>query len=359
MLWTSSYRRGFLFTGGGELIELVGVSKVFRGESEVVALDNVSLHIPRGVIFGIIGLSGAGKSTLIRCINGLETPDAGEVIVDGVNMNQLTPQQLREERKKIGMIFQHFNLLSSRTAAGNIAFPLELVGMDKNAIKIRVAQMLELVGLADKAGAYPHQLSGGQKQRVGIARALANQPQVLLSDEATSALDPETTLSVLQLLKQINQDMGLTIVLITHEMGVIQSICDYVAVIDQGKIVETGPVIDVFTRPQSSSTKRLIQGSLDAQIPEELLQRIKAHTDNRHVLLKLNFIGELTHKPVISSLLRSCEVEANILFGKIDQIKDIPFGMLLLEITGEPDQIQKALKFMRNLDVEMEVISNG
>lgn len=341
------------------MIELRGVSKVFRGETDVVALDNVSLKVPKGVVYGIIGLSGAGKSTLIRCINGLETPDSGQVIVDGVNVNQLLPGELREKRKKIGMIFQHFNLLSSRTAAGNIAFPLELAGLNKAEIKTRVHELLDLVGLADKGDAYPHQLSGGQKQRVGIARALANAPNVLLSDEATSALDPETTLSVLQLLKKINEEMGLTIVLITHEMAVIQAICDYVAVIDQGKIVETGPVVDVFTRPMSSSTKRLIQGSIDAQIPEELLERIKTHADNRRVLVKLNFIGSLTHEPVISALLRQYEVEANILFGKIDQIKDIPFGMLLLEISGEPDQIQGALGYIKNLDVEMEVITNG
>lgn len=345
--------------GGGELIELRQVYKTFYGEKQVDALRGVDLKIPAGKIYGIIGQSGAGKSTLIRCINGLETPDHGEIIVDGVDLSRLSSIELRNARKKISMIFQHFNLLSSRTAAANIGFPLEISGVDKSAIKARVNEMLQLVGLSDKANSYPSQLSGGQKQRVGIARALANNPQVLLCDEATSALDPETTKSVLQLLAEINQKMGLTILLITHEMRVIQEICDYVAVIENGQIQESGRVIDVFTSPRSSAAKRMLQGTMNTQIPQDLLQRANLNSNGKQVFLKLSFVGSLAHEPVISSMLKKYAVEANILFGKIDQIKDIPFGMLFLEVSGEPDQIEKALKYVQDHNVEMEVISNA
>jgi len=341
------------------VIQLIDVSKTFHGEKEITALQNINLTIPDGQIFGVIGLSGAGKSTLVRCINGLEKPDHGQVIVNGVDINRLSTKELREMRKKIGMIFQHFNLLSSRTVAGNVAFPLELVGMNKQDIKQRVEELLSLVGLTDKAHVYPHQLSGGQKQRVGIARALANQPQVLLSDEATSALDPETTQSVLHLLAEINQRMGLTIILITHEMDVIQSICDHVAVIEQGQIVECGPVIEVFTKPQSSAAKRLIHGSINVQLPRDLLERVAMSGQNKRVLLKLSFTGSTTHEPVIASMLRTCDVQANILFGRIDQIKSIPFGVLLLEVSGEPEEIERCMRFIADQQVEMEVIANG
>ena len=222
------------------MIILKDLHKTYAGERVVHALRGIDLQIPAGKIFGIIGQSGAGKSTLIRCINGLEKPDQGEVIFNGINISQLSPKELRKTRKKIGMIFQHFNLLSSRTVFDNVAFPLEIAGMTKEKIQYKVRELLELVGLGDKEKAYPHQLSGGQKQRVGIARALANEPQLLLCDEATSALDPETTTSILQLLRRINEEMGLTIVLITHEMPVIQEICDDVAVIEDGKIKEYG-----------------------------------------------------------------------------------------------------------------------
>ncbi len=341
------------------MIELRQVSKTFQGDQEVVALRDVNLVIESGKIYGIIGQSGAGKSTLIRCINGLETPDSGDVIVDGVNLNQLNPSQLREARKKIGMIFQHFNLLSSRTVAGNIAFPLELTGMDKNQIAIRVEEMLTLVGLTDKANAYPHELSGGQKQRVGIARALANKPQVLLSDEATSALDPETTASVLQLLQEINLRMGVTIVLITHQMSVIQAICDDVAVIDQGEIVESGSVIDLFMRPKTITAKNLIHGNVGAQIPDSLLERASKQPHQGNVLVKLNFVGESTHEPVISAMIRKYQVEVNFLFGKIEQIKEVPFGMLLVEIIGPETSITEAMEYISQQDVEMEVVANG
>lgn len=345
--------------GGGCLIELRNVSKTFITDHKIQALKDVNLHIPKGEIFGIIGQSGAGKSTLIRCVNGLEKPDTGEVIVDGVNMCKLNPVDLREARKRIGMIFQHFNLLASRTVAGNIAYPLEIAGVKRSAIKERVDELLHLVGLEDKANAYPRQLSGGQKQRVGIARALANRPQVLLCDEATSALDPETTKSVLHLLADINRKMGLTIVLITHEMAVIQEICDQVAVLDNGTIEEIGSVIEILARPRTDAAKRMVQGLISIQIPPELLERPKQSLTESCVLLKLKFIGSRVHEPVISRMLRKFSVEANILFGKIDQIKDIPFGVLLVEICGLPDQVEKAIAYMNEQGVETEVVTNG
>ncbi|HPZ31474.1 MAG TPA: methionine ABC transporter ATP-binding protein [Limnochordia bacterium] len=341
------------------MIELRNVSKTFITDHKIQALKDVNLHIPKGEIFGIIGQSGAGKSTLIRCVNGLEKPDTGEVIVDGVNMCKLNPVDLREARKRIGMIFQHFNLLASRTVAGNIAYPLEIAGVKRSAIKERVDELLHLVGLEDKANAYPRQLSGGQKQRVGIARALANRPQVLLCDEATSALDPETTKSVLHLLADINRKMGLTIVLITHEMAVIQEICDQVAVLDNGTIEEIGSVIEILARPRTDAAKRMVQGLISIQIPPELLERPKQSLTESCVLLKLKFIGSRVHEPVISGMLRKFSVEANILFGKIDQIKDIPFGVLLVEICGLPDQVEKAIAYMNEQGVETEVVTNG
>ncbi|MGB4614953.1 MAG: methionine ABC transporter ATP-binding protein [Limnochordia bacterium] len=341
------------------MIELRNVSKTFITDHKIQALKDVNLHIPKGEIFGIIGQSGAGKSTLIRFINGLEKPDTGEVIVDGVNRCKLNPVDLREARKRIGMIFQHFNLLASRTVAGNIAYPLEIAGVKRSAIKERVDELLHLVGLEDKANAYPRQLSGGQKQRVGIARALANRPQVLLCDEATSALDPETTKSVLHLLADINHKMGLTIVLITHEMAVIQEICDQVAVLDNGTIEEIGSVIEILARPRTDAAKRMVQGLISIQIPPELLERPKQSLTESCVLLKLKFIGSRVHEPVISGMLRKFSVEANILFGKIDQIKDIPFGVLLVEICGLPDQVEKAIAYMNEQGVETEVVTNG
>jgi len=340
------------------VIILKDLHKTYAGERVVHALRGIDLQIPAGKIFGIIGQSGAGKSTLIRCINGLEKPDQGEVIFNGINISQLSPKELRKTRKKIGMIFQHFNLLSSRTVFDNVAFPLEIAGMTKEKIQHKVRELLELVGLGDKEKAYPHQLSGGQKQRVGIARALANEPQLLLCDEATSALDPETTTSILQLLRRINEEMGLTIVLITHEMPVIQEICDDVAVIEDGKIKEYGPVIDVFTKPQASATKRLLGGSIESQIPAELLQQINGQTDKERIFAKLSFVGSSAHEPIISSLLKNYDVTVNILFGKIDQMKSVPFGMLLVEMRGEAQRLNEALLFIREHDVEMEVFMN-
>lgn len=342
------------------MITIRGLTKVFdEGRQRVVALQDVSLEIKAGEIFGIIGLSGAGKSTLIRCINMLERPQKGEVIVSGINMTQLSELELREARKQIGMIFQHFNLLSSRTVYGNVAFPLEIAGKPKAQIRSRVMELLELVGLADKVDAYPSELSGGQKQRVGIARALANDPKVLLCDEATSALDPETTKSVLNLLQDINRKLGITIVIITHEMEVIKEICDRVAVIEAGRIVEMGPVLQVFTTPKADTTRRLIAGVMDLDIPDELLhRRISQNPLDARVVLKIAFIGELAGEPVISTLVQECGVTANILFGKIDHIKETIFGTLVVELTGSREAVDAALERLQETGLDTEVIQS-
>jgi len=343
------------------VITIKGLTKVFdEGRQRVVALQDVSLEINAGEIFGIIGLSGAGKSTLVRCINMLERPQEGEVIVSGVNMTKLSKLELREARKQIGMIFQHFNLLSSRTVYGNVAFPLEIAGKPKEQIRSRVMELLELVGLAGKVDAYPAELSGGQKQRVGIARALANDPKVLLCDEATSALDPETTKSVLNLLQDINRKLGITIVMITHEMQVIKEICDRVAVIESGRIVEMGPVLQVFTSPKTDTAKRLIGGVMDLDIPEELLCRKMTKTPSEdQALLKIGFIGELAGEPVISSLVTECGVTANILFGKIDHIKETTFGTLVVELTGSREALAAAMQRLRDTGLDTEVIQSA
>ncbi|NLM41901.1 MAG: ATP-binding cassette domain-containing protein [Firmicutes bacterium] len=332
------------------MIQLKNVTKVFPGRNQVHALTRINLTIPAGQIYGIIGQSGAGKSTLLRCINMLERPDAGEVWVGDTLMTNLSPKELRAARRKMGMVFQQFNLLNSRTVFGNIAFPLELNGMSKAALRRRVEALAELVGLSDKLGAYPRQLSGGQKQRVGIARALATEPAVLLCDEPTSALDPETTSSVLTLLQTINQRLGLTIVLVTHEMAVIQEICHSVAVLDEGRLQEAGPVAEVFTRPQSQATQRLLQGFLAHKF--SLPQRSPDGT-----FLRLTFLQERATQPIISRMIRRHEVEVNILFGRIDQMKGAPFGMLLVELRGSAEEKQQALRFLQENQVEVEVLN--
>lgn len=331
------------------MIRLNNVVKTFPGKTAVHALQGIDLHIPAGQIFGIIGQSGAGKSTLVRCINMLERPDEGEVWVNGLLINNLGGRRLRDERKKIGMIFQHFNLLKSRTVYKNIAFPLELAGFPKGEIAARVKSLAELVGLEDRLDAYPSQLSGGQKQRVGIARALATEPDLLLCDEATSALDPETTKSVLQLLRRINSELGLTIVLITHEMAVIQEICDRVAVLEDGRVQEVGTVVDVFTRPRSTAAKRLLQGFLQPTVPDKLAEAGKK-------LLRLTFIDQKAHQPIMSRLVREHNVDVNILFGRIDQMKDTPFGVLMVEMDGDSEQIDTAVQFLQEQQVEVEVL---
>ncbi|NLK07734.1 MAG: methionine ABC transporter ATP-binding protein [Firmicutes bacterium] len=336
------------------MIKIRNLTKIFTdGHREVRALDDVDLEINQGEIFGIIGLSGAGKSTLVRCINMLERPQAGVVTVDGTDITSLKGRALRTARQRIGMIFQHFNLLSSRTVFDNVAFPLEITNTPKQEIKTRVLELLELVGLEDRSDSYPAQLSGGQKQRVGIARALANRPQVLLCDEATSALDPETTTAVLDLLQDINRQMGLTILLITHEMPVIQQICDRVAVIEDGSIVENGPVLQVFTAPKTRQARRLVRGVIEIDIPQELLER---SANGKQNLLKISFIGASAGKPIMAELMQRFPVTVNILFGRIDQIKDTPFGTLVVELSGDAPALQEAWQFLTQQDLQVEVL---
>lgn len=341
------------------MITLQQISKTYQGSSgPVPALTDINLRIAKGDIFGIIGKSGAGKSTLIRCINMLERPTTGTVTVDGQTLSDLKEKDLREARKGISMIFQHFNLLSSRTVFDNVAFPLELAGKNKAEIQAEIQPLLELVELSDKQNHYPSQLSGGQKQRVGIARALASHPKVLLCDEATSALDPQTTNSILNLLKDINKKFQLTIVLITHEMQVIKEICNKVAVIEGGQIVEEGPVLDIFTNPQSATTQDFINTLAKNNIEELLRDRVitKDATAGNNLLIKLTFFGTSADEPVIASLIRQFNVEANILYGNIDHIDGTPYGTLVLELSGEPSKIHDAFTFLQGKDLRIEVI---
>lgn len=342
------------------MIQLSHIEKTYDSPSgPVKALKGIDLTIERGEIFGIIGLSGAGKSTLIRCINMLERPTAGKVIVDGQDMTVMSEKELRKARKNIGMIFQHFNLLSSATVYDNIAFPLRLSHTPEAEIKKKVLPLLELVGLADKAHQYPSQLSGGQKQRVGIARALASEPKVLLCDEATSALDPQTTRSILELIQDINRKLSLTVVVITHEMQVIKDICDKVAVIENGVIAEQGTVLEVFTNPQKPITKDFISVLLSNELPAAFRggEVSKEPLPGAYLLLRLTFIGESADNPVLAGMIRKFpEIEVTMLFGNLDQIKSTPFGRMIIGITGPEAKIQEAIQYLRQQDLKEEVI---
>jgi len=341
------------------LITLQDIEKTYRSSNGIVpALKGINVTVAQGEIFGIIGTSGAGKSTLIRCINMLERPTKGKVIVDGQELTALSELELREQRKKIGMIFQHFNLLSSRTVYQNIAFPLELANCSKQSIDKEVMHLLDLVGLTDKKDQYPAQLSGGQKQRVGIARALANHPKVLLCDEATSALDPQTTKSILALLKNINREFGLTIVLITHEMQVIKEICDTVAVIEGGLIIEQGTVLDVFTKPKANTTKEFISNIINHNLPDIFADLNLSPTpiEDSNLILRLSFLGHSAEEPVISSMIRRFDIDASILHGNIDHIQTIPFGTLIVELSGDSASLEQALSYLQTRELGIEVI---
>lgn len=341
------------------MIILSHIEKTYDGpDGPVAALKGIDLSIARGEIFGIVGLSGAGKSTLVRCINLLERPTKGSVVVDGKELTALSPSELRQARKSIGMIFQHFNLLSSATVYDNVAFPLRLAHTDENEIKKRVEPLLALVSLADKAHQYPSQLSGGQKQRVGIARALASEPKVLLCDEATSALDPQTTKAILALIRDINQKLGLTVVIITHEMQVIKDICDKVAVIENGVIAEQGRVIDVFTAPQKPITKEFISVLMGSGLPPGLSESSisREPIPGGKLLVRIAFLGDSAREPVISSLIRKFAVEVEILYGNVDAIKDTPYGRILIGLSGTDEAIEAAFAFLRGLQLRIEVI---
>ena len=341
------------------IVRLEKISKTFPGRDgqPVTALREIDLAVPQGSILGVIGRSGAGKSTLIRLVNGLEKPTTGKVIVDGANIAALPESALRHARRSIGMIFQHFNLLSSRTAAENVALPLEVAGYDKAEIKARVEELLALVGLSDKRNRYPSELSGGQKQRVGIARALATKPKVLLSDEATSALDPETTRSILDLLSRINEELGLTILLITHEMAVIRNIAREVAVIEGGRIVEQGDVFEVFTRPQHEVTRSFLGDEAGRDLPPYVQKRLrKEAAPGSQTVIRIGFRGPHATDPVLARLARELGIEANILSGAVDEIAGRPFGTLVVSVP-EASALQ-TLEFLKLHGLDTEVLGH-
>ncbi|MEE1922360.1 methionine ABC transporter ATP-binding protein [Pseudomonas sp. 148P] len=334
------------------MIEFQQVHKTYRvGGRDIPALHPTSLSIENGQVFGLIGHSGAGKSTLLRLINRLEAPSGGKIIVDGEDVTAFDASHLRRFRQQVGMIFQHFNLLASKTVADNVGLPLTLAGeLSRKEIDARVAELLQRVGLSEHAKKYPAQLSGGQKQRVGIARALSTRPKILLCDEATSALDPQTTGQVLQLLAEINRELNLTIVLITHEMDVIRRVCDRVAVMDAGRIVEQGPVADVFLHPQHPTTRRFVQE--DEQVDEAEQRDDFAHVPGR--IVRLTFQGDATYAPLLGTVARETGVDYSILAGRIDRIKDTPYGQLTLAVTG--GDMEAAFARFTAADVHMEVL---
>ena len=344
------------------MIELRHISKDFgTGEHAVHAVQDVSLTVETGEIFGIIGLSGAGKSTLVRCINLLERPTSGEVLLDGQELTALPPKQLRQTRKKIGMIFQHFNLMPSRTVAGNVAYPLRGSGLSREQIAAKVQSLLELVGIGDKADAFPSQLSGGQKQRVAIARALANDPSVLLCDEATSALDPQTTKAILHLLRDLNAKLGLTIVLITHEMAVVREICHRVAVMEHGRVAEQGEVFNVFVDPRQDITRSFIRTTSNLQKVEELIAADSPVTRLKpgELIIRLSYVQRNAAEPLISVVTKLFDVSLNIIFADINIVQDAPIGGTVAIISGERSHITKAIEYFIDKNVGVEVIKDA
>ncbi|MDT0162199.1 MULTISPECIES: methionine ABC transporter ATP-binding protein [Bacillus] len=338
------------------MIEFQDLRKVYEsGGQQVAALNGIDLAIERGEIFGVIGFSGAGKSSLIRCVNLLERPTSGKVIVDGHDLTSLSPKEVREVKRNIGMVFQHFNLLNSKTVFANVAMPLTLAKLPKEQIRKRVAELLEFVGLADKADKYPDQLSGGQKQRVGIARALATQPSILLCDEATSALDPQTTSSILQLLKKINAEYNITILIITHEMTVIREICDRVAVIEAGKIIEEGSVFNVFSAPKTQTAQNFVSSVMNDSIPESVKQLVEKN-DGKERIFRINFVGESAGQPLLSRLAKKFDIDINVLFGNITELQGIPFGNLVVEFQGTDQEVQRALMYIHQEKVSIKEV---
>ncbi|CAK0766339.1 L-methionine/D-methionine ABC transporter ATP binding subunit [Azospirillaceae bacterium] len=342
------------------MISLQNVGKVFNtraGSSPVRALDDVTLSVAAGEIFGVIGPSGAGKSTLIRTVNLLERPDVGRVTVNGLNITDLSGAALRAARRGVGMIFQHFNLLSSRTAFDNVALPLELAKTPSTEIRRKVGALLELVGLDDKRDHYPAELSGGQKQRIGIARALATDPKVLLCDEATSALDPETTRAILRLLADINRRLNLTILLITHEMTVITELCRQVAVMERGRIIEQGKVLDVFAQPRARTTQALVKTATGGEPPETVTRNLLSRPEpGSGVMLRVVFRGDPADQPLISRLSRRFGVDMNLRHGRLDVIDNASFGVLTIEITGPSNGVQAATAFFQSHQLDVEVL---
>ena len=344
------------------MIELTHISKNFAsGGRTVHAVQDVSLSIGKGEIFGIIGFSGAGKSTLVRCINLLERPTSGSVTVDGKEMTALSARELRQARKKIGMIFQHFNLMPSRTVFGNVAYPLRGSGLSGEQIADKVHRLLELVGIGDKAEAYPKQLSGGQKQRVAIARALANDPNVLLCDEATSALDPQTTKAILRLLKDLNEKLGITVVIITHEMAVVKEICDRVAVMEHGRVVEQGEGFNVFADPRQEITRSFIHTTSNLRKIEELIEEDSPVVQLKpgELIVRLSYIQRNVSEPLISTVSRKFDITLNIIFSDIAIVQNAPIGGTVAIISGERAQITQAIAYLIEKNVGVEVIRDA
>lgn len=341
------------------MITLKDINKKFESEGRTVeAVKNVNLQIKDGEVFGIIGYSGAGKSTLVRCINLLERPTSGEVFLDDVELTALKASELRKERKKIGMIFQQFNLFASRTIYQNVAYPLKHSGLSKAEKKKKVEELLELVGIADKAGNYPSQLSGGQKQRVAIARALANDPKILLCDEATSALDPQTTHAILKLLKELNKKLGITVVLITHEMDVIKEICDRVAVMEDGKVVEEGDVFTVFASSQQKITRKFVDTTSNLSKIHQLLEEHAEITNIKpgECIVKFKYLVRSASEPLVSTISRQFQIDVNIIFVNVELIGSEPIGGLVSILSGKPEDIENALNYLRDKNVGVEVI---
>ncbi len=344
------------------MIELSHITKTFgNGASQVHAVQDVSITVQDGEIYGIIGFSGAGKSTLVRCVNLLERPTSGSVTIDGQDMLALAPAQLRRTRKKIGMIFQHFNLMPSRTVYGNVAYPLRGSGLSKQQISDKVRQLLTLVELSEKENAYPSQLSGGQKQRVAIARALANDPKILLCDEATSALDPQTTNSILHLLQRLNEQLNLTIVVITHEMAVVKEICDQVAVMDHGRVIEEGDVFTIFSSPQEPVTRDFIRTTSNLNKIEQLIEENAPITQLHpgELIARLTYIQNSVSEPLISRISRDFKVDVNIIFSNVEQVKGGSIGGTVAVMSGERQALTNAIAYLSNRNVSVEVIKDA
>lgn len=344
------------------MIELIDVSKTFiTDNSKVHAVDDVNLTIDNGEIFGVIGYSGAGKSTLVRCINLLERPTKGQVLIDGVDLLKLKEKDLRLKRQEIGMIFQQFNLLESRTVFENVAFSLKYKGISKDKIKEKVLSLLELVGIADKQRSYPSQLSGGQKQRVAIARALASEPSILLCDEATSALDPQTTKSILKLLKDVNKKLGITIVIITHEMSVIKEICHRVAVMENGQVVELNDVISVFSNPQAKITKDFINSTSTLSRIDELIKEKSyiVQLEEGERLWRLDFNGPKTKESIVANISKKYDISPSIIFGNVEVLSDTVLGSLIVRLPVSEEVEKNVTQYLKDKQIRLEVIKSA
>lgn len=335
------------------MIEFKDISKQYELKGQTLhALNQINLQIPTGSIFGIIGYSGAGKSTLIRLINLLERPSSGRIIINGTDFTALDAKALRQERASIGMIFQHFNLMQTKTVAANIEMPMKLLGWSKAKREKRLEELLDFIDLKHKRHAFPDELSGGQKQRVGIARALANHPKILLCDEATSALDPQTTKSVLQLLKKINEEQGITIVMVTHEMDVIETVCDYVAVMEKGDVIETGSTLQIFSQPQHPTTKNFIQTVLQQHLPVNILTNLE--NQNHNSIYCLKFLGSSAQETVIQAVIKQFNISLNILFANMTEINGTVIGQMFIQLLGDAQEIQAAIKFLEQHGVQVD-----